>query len=116
VIAAYAALNTAYTGSPIPSVNGNGFTFNDAGTTSRNFNNPADLYNTTALNFMQIPQERWMVNTFAHYDITPHITAYAEMHFSENTVGVQLTPSNLGGQSMLFSDNNAALVTAGLGR
>jgi outer membrane receptor protein involved in Fe transport len=91
---------------------GQSFTFNDAGTTVRAVNNPADEYNTTALNNMQLPQERWMINSFAHYDITPNITAYAEMHFSNNTVGVQLTPSNLGGQSMWFNVNNPYLSPA----
>jgi iron complex outermembrane recepter protein len=83
------------------------FTFDSSGV--RDVNNPADLYNLTALNFMQIPQERWMINAFVHYDITPHITAYAEMHFSQNNVTVQLTPPNLGGQQMLFNTDNSDL-------
>ncbi|HEY5347698.1 MAG TPA: TonB-dependent receptor, partial [Rhizomicrobium sp.] len=57
-------------------------------------------------------QERWMINTFAHYDIAPWITAYAEMHFSNNVVDVQLTPSNLGGQSILVNTNNPYLSPA----
>ncbi len=93
-------------------LNGNGFTFDNAGTTARLVNNPTDLYNTTALNFMQIPQERWMINGFAHYDLLPQVTAYAEMHFSNNTVNVQLTPSNLGGQSILVNTNNPFLSPA----
>jgi iron complex outermembrane recepter protein len=91
---------------------GQAFTFNDAGTTARTVNNPTDEYNTTALNNMQLPQERWMINSFAHYDITPNITAYAEMHFSDNMVTVQLTPSNLGGQAMWFNTNNPYLSPA----
>jgi outer membrane receptor protein involved in Fe transport len=84
---------------------GGAFTFSQAGAV-RDVNNPADLYNLTAPNYMQIPQERWMINSFSHYDINPHITAYAEMHFSNNTVDVQLSPSNLGGQSILVDTNN----------
>jgi iron complex outermembrane recepter protein len=86
------------------------FTFD--GTTARPVNNPTDLYNLTSQNYMQIPQERWMINSFAHYDIAPWITAYAEMHFSNNTVSVQLTPSNLGGQSFLVNTNNPYLSPA----
>ncbi len=93
-------------------LNGNGFTFDNSGATARLVNNPTDLYNTTALNFMQIPQERWMVNTFAHYDLASWITAYAELHFSNNVVNVQLTPSNLGGQSILVNTNNPFLSPA----
>ena len=107
-----AALSSLYSAAGLPGLGSAGFTFNDAGTTARLVNNPADYYNTTALNFMQIPQERWMVNTFAHYDITPKITAYAEMHFSNNVVNVQLTPSNLGGQSILVNTNNPYLSPA----
>jgi outer membrane receptor protein involved in Fe transport len=75
-------------------------------------NNPTDLYNLTATNFMQLPQERWMINSFMHYDIFSWLTAYAEMHFSNNTVNVQLTPSNLGGQNILVNTNNPYLSPA----
>jgi len=94
----------------IGGIGSTGFTFN--GSTPRLTNNPTDYYNTTALNNMQLPQERWMMNTFAHYDLTSKITAYAEMHFSNNTVQIQLTPSNLGSQSMLFNVNNPYLSPA----
>jgi outer membrane receptor protein involved in Fe transport len=103
------ALTALYAAAGLAGINGNGFTFDNAGTTARLVNNPTDLYNTTALNFMQIPQERWMINSFMHYDLTPQITAYAELHFSNNTVNVQLTPSNLGGQSILVNTNNPYL-------
>jgi len=81
------------------------WTFDSTGAI-RNVNNPADLYNLTSQNYMQIPQERWMINSFMHYDLANWLTAYAEMHFSNNDVGVQLTPSNLGGQSILVPDNS----------
>ncbi len=106
------ALTALWGAAGLAGIGGAGFTFNDAGTTARLVNNPADLYNTTALNYMQIPQERWMINAFAHYDILPQITAYTEMHFSNNTVDVQLTPSNLGGQSVLINTNNPYLSPA----
>jgi outer membrane receptor protein involved in Fe transport len=102
-----ATLTTLLAAAGIP---GGNFTFD--GTTARPVSNPADLYNLTAQNFMQIPQERWMLNSFAHYDLTPHITAYAEMHFSNNSISVQLTPSNLGGQSILVNTNNPYLSAA----
>jgi iron complex outermembrane receptor protein len=106
------ALTALYGAAGLAGLNGNGFTFDSAGSTARLVNNPADLYNTTALNFMQIPQERWMINAFTHYDLLPEVTAYAEMHFSNNTVNVQLTPSNLGGQSILVNTNNPYLSPA----
>ena len=90
---------------------GGNFTVDPNGT-ARPVNNPTDFYNTTALNYMQIPQERWMINAFTHYDIAPWLTAYAEMHFSNNDVTVMLTPSNLGGQSILVNTNNPYLSPA----
>lgn len=107
-----ATLTGLETAAGLAGLGNNSFTFNDAGTTARLSNNPTDLYNLTATNFMQIPQERWMLNSFAHYDIAPWITAYAEMHFSNNTVDVQLTPSNLGGQSILVNTDNPYLSPA----
>lgn len=99
-----ATLTSLYTAAGI--VSGTAFTFDTSGNV-RNVDNPSDLYNLTAQNYMQIPQERWMLNAFAHYEITPKITAYAEMHFSNNNVTVQLTPSNLGGQSILVPTTSA---------
>jgi outer membrane receptor protein involved in Fe transport len=93
-------------------IGNDGFTWDNAGTTPRPFVRPGDLYNLTLLNYMQIPQERWMVNSFAHYDIIPGITAYAEMHFSQNLVSMQLTPSNIGGATILFNTNNPYLSPA----
>ena len=100
-----AANNAGLTGM----VQANGFTFDNAGTTARPFVRPGDLYNLTLLNDMQIPQERWMANVFGHYDLLPWVTAYTEMHISDNLVSMQLTPSNIGGATMLFNVNNPYL-------
>ena len=52
-----------------------------------------------------------MVNTFMHYDLMPRVTAYAEMHFSTNTVTSRLSPSNIN-SSMLFNANSTFLTPA----
>ncbi|MEJ1969151.1 MAG: TonB-dependent receptor [Rhizomicrobium sp.] len=106
------ALNAAYAAAGLSGIGSDGFIWDDAGTTPRPFARPGDLYNLTLLNYMQIPQERWMVNTFAHYDILPEVTAYAEFHFSDNLVTMQLTPSNIGGATILFNTNNPYLSPA----
>ncbi|MEI9885845.1 MAG: TonB-dependent receptor [Rhizomicrobium sp.] len=77
----------------------------------RNRNTTTDLYNLIATNYMQIPEERWMLNTFAHYDFAPSVHAYAEFHFSSNTVSAQLTPSNANG-FMLFNTHNPSFTPA----
>ncbi len=66
---------------------------------------PTDRYNLTLPNYLQIPQERWMVNAFTHYDLLPRVTAYAEMHFSTNSVTSRLSPSNVNA-TMLFNNSN----------
>jgi hypothetical protein len=38
----------------------------------------ADRYDLAPENYLIIPQERWMINTFAHYDIADGVTGYLE--------------------------------------
>jgi iron complex outermembrane recepter protein len=83
----------------------NGFTFDDAGTTPRLTQRPADDFNLTQHNYLQVPQERWMLNAFTHYDFAPQATGYMEFHFSNNRVDQQLTQANIGGD-FLFNVNN----------
>jgi len=89
----------------------NGFTFNDAGTTQRLAQRPADDFNLTQYNYLQVPQERWMLNAFTHYDFAPKATGYLEFHFSNNQVDQQLTQANIGGD-FLFNTNNPYLDTS----
>ena len=85
----------------------NGFTFNDAGDkgSQRLVNRPADDFNLTQFNYLQVPQERKMVNAFAHYEFAPAATGYVELHYSNNKVDQQLTQSNINGQFLLDTDN-----------
>ena len=88
----------------------NGFTFNDSGApgSQRLVNRPADDFNLIRENYLQVPQERWMLNAFTHYDFTEKATGYMEFHFSNNRVDQQLTQSNING-SMLINTNNPYL-------
>jgi outer membrane receptor protein involved in Fe transport len=86
----------------------NGFTFNDAGTGQRLTLRPQDDFNLTQFNYLQVPQERWMLNAFTHYDFAPKATGYLEFHFSNNRVNQQLTQANIGGD-FLFNTNNPYL-------
>ena len=47
----------------------NGFTFNDTGTTQRLTQRPADDFNLTQFNYLQVPQERWMLNAFTKNNV-----------------------------------------------
>jgi outer membrane receptor protein involved in Fe transport len=85
-----------------------GFTFNTAGTTARPALTPQDDYDLSPDAYLILPQERWMGNVFAHYDIAEGLTGYAELHYSSNRVVSQIPPSGAGG-NFLFDVNNPYL-------
>jgi iron complex outermembrane recepter protein len=99
------ALNAAYAAAGISGFGGFGITFNDAGSAVRPALDPQDRYNLGPDNYLIIPQERWMANAFAHYDITDNVTAYLEFHYSNNKVDAQLAPSNVGVSTLLNVTN-----------
>jgi iron complex outermembrane recepter protein len=98
-----------YDAAGLQGMTADGFIFTNQGpgspATFRTRNATVDTYNLIATNLMQIPEQRWMMNSFAHYTFDPKIEGYAEFHFSSNTVSVQLTPSNAGG-NMLFNTHD----------
>lgn len=100
-----AAVNAAYAAAGLSGVGTFGYTYDNAGAAARPAIDPSDRYNLTLPNYLQIPQERWMVNAFTHYDLLPSVTAYAEMHFSTNSVTSRLSPSNVNA-TMFFDTNN----------
>jgi outer membrane receptor protein involved in Fe transport len=103
-----AASQAQLTAAGLAGMGANGFTFNDAGTTQRLTLRPQDDFNLTQFNYLQVPQERWMLNAFTHYDFAPKATGYLEFHFSNNRVNQQLTQANIGGD-FLFNTNNPYL-------
>ncbi|WP_213981749.1 TonB-dependent receptor [Sphingomonas sp. dw_22] len=105
---ANAGLNAAYAAAGLGSLGSRGFTFNDAGDTARPALTPQDDFNLGPDNYLIQPQERWMINSFGHYDFTDNITGYMELHFSRNTVDARLAPTNVGSPT-LFNVNNPYL-------
>jgi outer membrane receptor protein involved in Fe transport len=103
-----AALNAAYAAAGLGSLGSRGFTFNDQGTAARPALTPQDDFNLGPDNYLIQPQERWMINSFGHYDFTDNITGYMELHFSRNTVNARLAPTNVGSPT-LFNINNPYL-------
>jgi iron complex outermembrane receptor protein len=102
---ANAGISSALTTAGLAGLGANGYTFNDAGTTPRLVNRPADDFNLTQFNYLQVPQERWMLNAFTHFDFTEKATGYMEFHFSNNRVDQQLTQSNLNGTFLINTNN-----------
>jgi iron complex outermembrane recepter protein len=108
-------LKNAYDAAGLANMTSDGILFANNGSSYpgaiRNRDTNSDLYNLVATNYMQIPEQRWMLNSFAHYTFNPKIEGYAEFHFSSNTVSAQLTPSNANG-FMLFDTHDPAFPTA----
>jgi len=102
---ANAGVQTALTNAGLAGLGGNGFTFTDAGTGQRLVNRPADDFNLTQYNYLQVPAERYMANVFTHFDFTEKMTGYAELHYSKNKVDQQLTQSNINATSLINVDN-----------
>ena len=102
---ANANVQTALANAGLTGIGSNGFTFNDAGTNQRLTQRPADDFNLTQFNYLQVPQERWMLNAFTHFDFAPAASGYLEFHFSNNTVDQQLTQSNINGDFLLNVNN-----------
>ncbi|MGH8296687.1 MAG: TonB-dependent receptor domain-containing protein, partial [Steroidobacteraceae bacterium] len=99
------ALDAAYAAAGLGGVGSFGWTFNNAGTTARPALDPQDRYNNSLVNYLQVPQRRWMINSFGHFDFAPKVTGYTEFHFSDNTVTALLAPSNTDGAFVFNVDN-----------
>jgi iron complex outermembrane recepter protein len=72
------------------------FIFNPTGGGSRPFQDPQDLYNFAPDNFLQLPQERYLIGAYGHYEFTDGIEAYSEVSFVRNEVSQQLAPTPAG--------------------
>lgn len=103
-----AALNAAYAAAGLSQLTSRGFTFNNAGTAARPQITPQDDFNLGPDNYLIQPQERWMINSFGHYDFSDKITGYMELHYSNNVVDARLAPTNVGSPT-LFNVNNPYL-------
>ena len=66
--------------------------FNQDGS-GRAFQDPADRFNYAPDNFLQLPQERYLIHAMAHYDLTDNARVYTEMSFIRNQVDQELAPT-----------------------
>ena len=57
------------------------------------WDNVADRFNYAPDNFLQLPQERVLLSTMAHFDVTDNSTVYSELTFSRNKVPQELAPT-----------------------
>lgn len=75
---------------------GNSYIFNPTGGGSRTFQDPADLYNFGPVNYLQLPQERYLMGAYGHYEITSGVEAFTELSFVDNRVSTELAPTPTG--------------------
>lgn len=54
---------------------------------------PGDAFNYAPDNFLQLPQERYLVHGRSHYDLTDRVRAYTEITFARNNVPQELAPT-----------------------
>lgn len=57
------------------------------------WDNVASRFNYAPDNFLQLPQERYMLQAFAHYDIYDNVTVYTEIAAVSNKVPQELAPT-----------------------
>lgn len=103
--AASAGLRAAYAAAALAGLTANGVTFNDTGTAARLYRGAPDSYDNTPSNNLQFPQERYMANAFAHFDLSDKLTAFSEFHYSRNTVAGTIAPANYNAPFLIDVDN-----------
>jgi hypothetical protein len=81
------------------------YIFNPTGGGSRVFQDPQDLYNFAPDNYLQLPQERYLLGAYGHYEFTDGIEAYSEVSFVRNDVASELAPTPAGVRVPLFVDS-----------
>ena len=97
---------------------GTSYIFNPTGGGSRLFQDPGDLYNFAPDNYLQLPQERYLIGAYGHYEFTDGIEAYSELSFVRNNVSQELAPTPAGVSAPLFvnspffNDQTRALLNA----
>jgi iron complex outermembrane receptor protein len=71
------------------------------------FVSPGDAFNYAPDNFLQLPQERYLVHARSHYDLTEQVRGYAEMTFVRNNVPQELAPTPAFVGSLEVNPNSA---------
>ncbi len=89
---------------------GKSFTIADTAGNTRPFNSALDQFNFAPYNFYQRPDERYLADFFAHYDIVPWMRAYTEFEFMDDRTLAQIAPGGIffggvGSENLLTFDN-----------
>ncbi len=81
-------------------------------TTSRTPQGAVDTYNYAPFNYLQRPDERYVAGGSAHYEINPHVEAYADLMFADDHTIAQIAPSGaFGGIKYTINCSNPLIGT-----
>jgi len=86
-------------------VGGNRYKFAQDGSYSA-YDSTTDAYNYAPDNYLQVPQKRELLSGQAHFDVSDHLTLYAEGQYVHNRVANQLAPTPLTGTFSLDTDSS----------
>ncbi len=59
----------------------------------RDYRTPGDFYNYAPVNYLQLPQERYLLGGNASYEVSPALELYSEVAYSNNRVDSELAPT-----------------------
>ncbi|QMW24515.1 TonB-dependent receptor [Sandaracinobacteroides saxicola] len=82
-------------GIPAPLVPGNNLFLQNGST--RPYSGTTDAFNFAPDNYLQLPQERWLIGGFANYEVNEHLDFYTELAYINNRVPTQLAATPISG-------------------
>ncbi len=59
----------------------------------RAYETPGDLYNYAPVNYLQLPQERYLLGGIASYEVSSALEVYGELTYVNNRVDAELAPT-----------------------
>ncbi|MEM6858137.1 MAG: TonB-dependent receptor [Pseudomonadota bacterium] len=59
----------------------------------RGYETPGDLYNYAPINYLQLPQERYLLGGNADYEVNSSLEVYGEVSYVNNRVAAELAPT-----------------------
>ncbi|MBH5322386.1 TonB-dependent receptor domain-containing protein [Aurantiacibacter sediminis] len=59
----------------------------------REYQTPGDFYNYAPVNYLQLPQERYLLGGYASYEVAPALELYTEVTYVNNRVDSELAPT-----------------------
>lgn len=104
-LAARPAVQDALAALGLTGLGGSGFKLDPTGTVPTPFVSPQDQFNFNPDNFLQLPQERWMLGGMGRFAISDGVEAYVETVFANNRVATKRAPTTITGNFLFRTDS-----------